>query len=79
MSQSPTVMSFNTLWITSVIGKYFPFGSRPVIKPKSFMKLINLGIFAFDLSSQTDAVWQPDWYAPSTIGEITVAAIISNS
>ena len=36
-------------------------------------------MFSWAFLSHTDAVWHPDWYAPSTMGEITVAAIISSS
>ena len=36
-------------------------GSRPVISPKSFMKLMSFGDVACAFLSQTDAVWQPDW------------------
>ena len=79
IDQSSTVKSFRTLWITSVIAWYSLFGSLAVIRPKSFINFISLGIFSWDFLSQTDAVWQPDWYAPSTIGEITVAAIDSSS
>ena len=79
MAQSSTVRSFRTLWITSVMAWYSPLGSRPVMSPKSFMKLIKRGMFSCAFKSHTDAVWHPDWYAPSTMGEMVVAAIISNS
>ena len=79
IDQSSTVKSFKTLCITSVMAWYSPFGSLPVIRPKSFMKFMSLGIFSWAFRSQTEAVWHPDWYAPSIIGEIVVAAIDSNS
>ena len=31
-------------------------------------------MFSWEAISQTEAVWQPDWYAPSIVGEITLAA-----
>ena len=61
IAQSSTVMSFSTLWMTSVIGWYWSFGSRPVIRPKSCMNFISFGVFSAALKSQTDAVWHPDW------------------
>ena len=61
IAQSSIVMSFNTLWITSVKGWYLLCGSRPVIRPKSLINFINLGMFSWDFKSQTDAVWHPDW------------------
>ena len=61
IAQSSIARSFKTLWITSVIGWYSSFGSRAVMTPKLFIKFISLGIFCWDLSSHTEAVWHPDW------------------
>ena len=56
IAQSSTVMSFKTLWITSVIGWYLPFGSRPVTSPNSCINFISFGVFSCALISQTEAV-----------------------
>ena len=61
IDQSSTVISFSTLWITSVIAWYSSFGSRAVISPNLCINCIRRGVFSCALKSHTDAVWQPDW------------------